>query len=442
MPVAEIEDKIVSLHAQQIIDCKCRPAIEIEVRTESGAIGLGAAPTGTSVGMHEAFVLRDGNPASYKGLSVHKAVEKALEIIRPALIGMNVFDQRAIDEKMIALDGTVDKHALGGNTIYSASIAVFRAAAASRGMPLYRHIAGGDLKTVPVPCFNVINGGRYENLVQPFNEFLIVPYGTDSIDTAIEMAVSIFHKIADVLTDYLGHKPQVASSYGYAAPSDDPAIVLSLMKKAIDACGYTNRVAFALDCASSEMYDKNSNTYLLKGDRVSADELIAYVQDLTEIFDFVFIEDLLDENDWDGYSRAVKALPRTLVLGDDLTVTSLPLLRRAHEMRAVEGFILKPNQVGTITEAMDAYRFAADHGMVAVPSGRSGGVVDDVVMDFSVGLQVPFQKNGAPRSGERIEKLNFLMRANARSSGCRLFDISPFLRFATKSIQEDQAASL
>ncbi|MFC3205843.1 phosphopyruvate hydratase [Aquamicrobium soli] len=424
-----MEDRIASVRAQQIIDCKCRPAVEVEIRTESGAVGRGAAPTGTSVGMHEAFVLRDGDPSSYNGLSVHKAVDKVLNVIGPALVGMNVFDQRAIDEKMIALDGTPDKRNLGGNTIYSASIAAFRAAADARRMPLYKHIAGRDIRTVPVPCFNIVNGGRYETLTQAFNEFLIVPYGTDSIDFAVEMAVTVFQKLGEVLAKHLGHKPQVASSYGYAAPSDDPEVILSLMREAIDACGYGDRIAFALDCASSEMYDSETGTYLLKGSRVSTDDLIAYAKGLTEKFDFVFIEDLLDENDWDGYAKAVRELTRTIVLGDDLTVTSPALLQRAHETHAVDGFILKPNQVGTITEAMDAHRFASEHGMISVPSGRSGGVVDDVVMDFSVGLEVPFQKNGAPRSGERIEKLNFLMRANAASPGCRLYDIRPLLRF-------------
>jgi enolase len=424
-----MQDKIISVRAQQIIDCKCRPAIEVEVQTESGAIGRGAAPTGTSVGMYEAFVLRDADPSTYNGLSVHNAVDKAVNVIGPALIGMNVFDQREIDEKMIALDGTPEKKNLGGNTIYSVSIATFRAAADSRRIPLYDHIAAGQIKTVPVPCFNVINGGRYEGFTQGFNEFLIVPYGTDSIDVSIEMAVAVFQKLSDVLTKHLGHKPHVASSYGYAAPSDDPEVLLTLMQQAIDECGFTGRIAFALDCASSEVYDKETGTYLLKGKRVSSDELIAYAKMLTEKFNFVFIEDLLDENDWEGYTKAVRELDRTIVLGDDLIVTNRDLLEKAHNTRAVDGFILKPNQVGTITEAMDAYHYADEHGMIAVPSGRSGGVVDDVVMDFSVGLQVPFQKNGAPRSGERIEKLNFLMRANARSAGCKLFDITPLLKF-------------
>jgi len=424
-----MEDKITSVRAQQIIDCKCRPAVEVEIRTESGALGRGAAPTGTSVGMYEAYVLRDGDPGSYNGLGVRTAVRNVEDIIAPALLGMNVFDQKAIDQKMIELDGTPNKQQLGGNTIYSVSIAAFRAAADRCRIPLYEYIAGGEIKTVPVPCFNVINGGRYDGFTQAFNEFLIVPYGTDSVETAVEMAVMVFQKLNDVLTSFLGTKPQVASSYGYAAPSDDPEVLLNLMLKAIELCGYSGRIAFALDCASSEFYDKENHTYLLKGKRVSTDELIEYVKGLTEKFNFVFIEDLLDENDWEGYRKATQQIKRTIILGDDLTVTQLSMLERAYRIHAVDGFILKPNQVGTITEAMEAYHFANEHGLITVPSGRSGGVVDDVVMDFSVGLQVPFQKNGAPRSGERIEKLNFLMRASARSPACQLYDIQPLLKF-------------
>ncbi|MFC6377349.1 phosphopyruvate hydratase [Tatumella terrea] len=422
-------DKIVAIEALQIIDCKCRPAVEVVVRSESGAIGRGAAPTGTSVGMHEAFVLRDGDKSTYNGLSVHRAVENIETIIAPALIGMNIFDQLAIDKKMIELDGTVNKSKLGGNAIYSVSIAVFRAAADAQRIPLYKYIAGGDIKTVPVPCFNVINGGNYERFSQTFNEFLIVPYVCESVDESIEMAVTVFQKLHQVLTKFMGSPPQVASSYGYAAPSDDPEVVLNLMQEAIDQCGYTGRIAFALDCASSEFYDAETNTYLLKGERISSEQLIEYTRTLTERYDFVFIEDLLDENDWAGYQSAVRALPRTLILGDDLTVTKLEFLQRAFEEKAVAGFILKPNQVGTISEAMEAYHFAIEKNMIVVPSGRSGGLVDDVVMDFSVGLQVPLQKNGAPRSGERIEKLNFLMRANASSEDCHLYDISTLIRF-------------
>jgi enolase len=221
----------------------------------------------------------------------------------------------------------------------------------------------------------------------------------------------------------------VARSYGYVAPSEDPEVVLSLMQEAIDQCGYTDQMAFALDCASSEMYDASSGTYYLKGERVSSRELVDYVKGLTDHFDFVFIEDLLDENDWDGYPVAVSEIPRTIILGDDLIVTNKSRLERACATKAVEGFILKPNQVGTITEALDTYDYGLDRGLIAVPSGRSGGVIDDVVMDLSVGLQVAFQKNGAPRSGERIEKLNFLMRAADSISDCSLADVAGMVKF-------------
>ena len=329
----------------------------------------------SSVGMHEAFVLRDGDPENYDGLSVHKAVENARSIIGPALHGMNVFDQQAIDGKMIELDGTPDKRKLGGNAIYSSSIAAFRAAADSLRVPLFRHIAGEDIRTVPVPCFNVVNGGRHGNLTQSFNEFILAPLGAETVDDAVRIGVTVFHRLADVLHEHLGEPPRVASSYGYAAPSDDPEVILSLMQRAIDRCGYGDRVAFALDCASSEMYDDTTGTYLLKGNRVSSDELIAYAGYLSEKFRLVFIEDLLDENDWNGHAKAVRELDRTIVLGDDLTVTSIEFLKKAHALKAVEGFVLKPNQVGTISEALDAWRFAREHGMIAVPSGRSGGVV-------------------------------------------------------------------
>lgn len=424
-----MEDKIVAVAAQQLIDCKCRPVVEVVIDTASGGSGRGSAPTGSSVGMHEAFILRDGDPANYDGLSVHKAVEIARHVIGPALLGMNVFDQRAIDTKMIELDGTPNKRALGGNTIYSASIAALRAAADSVRTPVYKYMAGGDITTVPVPCFNVVNGGHYGNFTQSFNEFLLVPHGADTIDEAVRIGVSVFRKLAEVLEEHLGESPRVASSYGYAAPSDDPELVLALMERAVDLCGHRDKVAFALDCASSGMHDRESATYPLKGRRVCGDELIAYAAMLTGKWPIVFIEDLLDENDWEGHRKAVEALDRTIVVGDDLTVTNVEFLRKAHALNAIEGFVLKPNQVGTISEALDAWRFAREHGMIAVPSGRSGGVVDDVVMDLSVGLQVPLQKNGAPRSGERIEKLNFLMRASASSPGCTLHDISGLLKF-------------
>jgi len=421
--------RIESVRARQLIDCNCRPIVEVEVRTEGGFVGRGAAPTGQSVGMYEAFVLRDNDPDVYKGLGVNQAVENVRQVIAPALIGQPVDDQRALDGLMIALDGTENKSNLGGNAIYSTSIACFRAAAATAGVPLYQYLGGDDVATVPVPSFNMVNGGRYGDMVQPFNEFIVMPYKAESIFEAVEMGVDLFDVMSDVLERYVGSPPKVARSYGYVAPSEDPEIVLSLMQEAIDRCGYAHKMAFALDCASSMMYDSATATYYLKGERVSSEDLISYAKDLTEKFNFVFIEDLLDENDWDGYPRAVREIPRTIILGDDLIATNLARLKRAEAMGAVEGFLLKPNQVGTISEALETYRYAVEHDLIAVPSGRSGGVIDDVVMDLSVGLQAAFQKNGAPRSGERIEKLNFLMRAADSIPDCSLADVASIVKF-------------
>ncbi len=421
--------KISAVHARQIIDCKCRPMVEVDVVTDNGCLGRGCAPTGSSVGKFESFVLRDNDPNEYMGMSVHKAVDNVNNIIAPALIGKEVTDQTEIDGIMIDLDGTKDKIRLGGNAVYSVSIAALRAAAEVNRMPLYNYLASGPVKTVPVPSFNVVNGGRYDTLTQPFNEFIIMPYGADDIYHAVEMGVLTFKCLEKVIKERTGEKPQTASSYGYAAPSEDPAEILEIISEAVDRCGYTGKMGYALDCASSEMYDSSTKTYLLHGKRVSSDELIGYMKELTEKFNFVFVEDLLDEEDWDGYAKAHAAIHRTNILGDDFIVTNMERLERAHKADSIDGFILKPNQVGTITEALYTYEYAVENGLIATPSGRSGGVVGDVVMDLAVGLQVGFIKNGAPRSGERIDKLNFLMRACDLNPGCRMADISSILKF-------------
>lgn len=421
--------KIKNIIARQLVDCKCRPMVEVDIITESGVIGRGSAPTGSSVGMYEAFVLRDNDPAEYNGMSVHKAAENVEKVIRPALIGMDVTDQRSIDDKMIALDGTPNKSNLGGNAIYSTSIACLRAAANASGVLTYRYLADGDIKTVPVPSFNVINGGRYGDITLAFNEFLLVPYKAENITEAVRIGITVFHKLNDIIKEYIGTEPVIGRSYGWAAPSGDPEVVLSLMEKAATACGFGDKVAFALDCASNGMYDKKSNTYLLKGKRVSSGELISYTESLCGKFPLIFVEDLLDEDDWEGFTQAVRQINRSVIIGDDITVTNIDRIKRAYESKAIDGFVFKPNQVGSISQALDAYDFARQHNLVTIPSGRAGGVTDDIVMDLAVGLQVQLIKNGAPRSGERIDKLNFLMRAASLYPDCKLADLSSIIKF-------------
>ena len=421
--------RIRSVHARQLIDCKCRPMVEVDVITEGGAVGTASAPTGTSVGMYESCVLRDGDPAEYNGLSVHKAVANVNDIIAPALIGKNVLDQEALDQIMIDLDGTPDKHVLGGNAIYSVSVACYRAAAAALGRPLYDYIAGGQIRTVPIPSFNVMNGGNNAGIRHAFNEFIVMPYRAKDIEQAVEIAVKVFQKLGSVIREYTGAEPRVGGSYGWCAPSEDPEVCLNLIQKAIDLCGYTAECAFALDCASSEMYDKEQRRYYLNGSYVTSDELIAYMKGLTERHNFVFIEDLLDENDWEGFRKAHEEITRSFIIGDDFTVSNIDRIRKAYEQQAVDGFILKPNQVGTISEALVSHRFAQERNLFSITSGRSGGVVGDVVMDLAVGLQIPFIKNGCPRSGERIDKLNFLMRVKDSYPGCHMAKIDDIVRF-------------
>lgn len=421
---------ISDITARQILDTKGRPLVEVEVRTSGGHIGRGAAPTGQTVGMHESFVLRDNDFNEYFGLSVHKAVDNVRNVIAPALIGQDVGDQVGIDALMTSLDGSARKTELGGNAIYSASIACLRAAAAAAGRPVYRHVARGPLDTVPVPVFNVVNGGRTNAAGQAFSEFLIAPYRAESIFEAVEIGVTVFHTLAGVIERATRRPVTVGNSYGYAAPSRDPRTVLNLLRDAADECGVADKVAFALDCASSDMYDQATKTYALNGARVESAELVGCVQELTEEFDLLFVEDICDENDWEGFALAARELSRTLVLGDDLIVTNEARLHRAIREGAVNGFVLKPNQIGTISEALRTHETAIANGLISIPSGRSGGVVDDIVMDLAVGLQAPFQKNGAPRSGERIEKLNFLMRAAEEIGDCRLADLTPLARFS------------
>jgi enolase len=424
-----VSELIAELRAREVLDCKCRPTVEVEVVTSGGHRGLGAAPTGESVGKQESCVLRDGVPHRYSGMGVRRAVANVEDVIRPALLGLPVADQAGVDAVMIELDGTADKSHLGGNAIYSVSVAVLRAAAAAAGVPTYRHIAEEPLATVPVPTFNVINGGRYPGVVQPFNEFLIVPHGADDIQEAVEMGVRTYSALRGVLSAYLGAPPLIGKSYGYVAPSAEPRIVLGLVRDAVEAAGYGGRMSFALDCASSAMYDADTDTYLLHNERVPRSALIDEIAALSAEFDLLFVEDLFDENDWHGHEEAVAQLNRTLILGDDLIVSNRCRLELALRRTAVDGFIFKPNQVGTITEALETFHYATTHGLLAIPSGRSGGVVGDIVMDLAVGLQAPFQKNGAPRSGERIEKLNFLLRAADSIEACRLSELTALARY-------------
>jgi len=422
--------KISKVCARQILDSKCRPIIEVDVITQDGVLGRGSASTGTSVGMYEAVVLLDGDPNKFDGKSVYKAIDNVNRIIGPAITGMDVTAQEDIDAKMIALDGTPNKARLGGNAIYATSIACIQAAARAAKQPLYRYIAGEPIKTLPIPTFNSINGGSYGDFCMCIQEFTFCPYKADSMAEAVEIAMKVFPMIGKVITEYQKGEPaKVGHYYGWQPPTEDPEVTMALLHEAVRRCGYENKVAYALDCASSEVYDADSDTYYMNGRRVKRDSMIDFAKRMSEKYNFLYIEDLLDENDWEGYREAMAAIDRTILIGDDFIVTNEQRLRRAYEEHAIGGFIFKPNQVGTITESLRTHRFAKEHGLITVPSQRGGGVIDDVVMDICLAMQVPAVKNSAPRSGERIYACNALYRAADENPNAKLFDYSGLQKF-------------
>lgn len=425
-----MDTRIKNIHARQIMDCKFRPVVEVDVTLACGIVGRGSSPTGTSVGSYEAKVIRDNKADRFCGMSVFQAVSNVNDILGPALIGMDVVDQESIDRKMIQMDGTADKSALGGNAIYSISIACADAAAQAEKRSLYQHFAGGGIKTLPLPTANSIIGGPYPDKTVCFQEFTFCPYKAESMTEAMEIISRVHKEIGLVFSREFGVSPAPrGNSHGWMPPSEDPEVILDLLTEAVQKSGYSEKIAYVLDMAASEMYDAESKTYYMNGKRLSGDEQIAYVKRLTEKYNFLFIEDPLDENDWEGYKKAKQEITRTLLIGDDLTVTNPILLKRAYEEKAVDGFIFKPNQVGTVTEALEAHRFAKEHGMLTIPSQRGGGVIWDTVMDMGVGLEVEACKSCCPRGGESVYAMNCLYRAADENPEAKIFDFTPLVRF-------------
>ncbi len=425
-----MDTRIRSIHARQVMDCKFRPVLEAAVELECGIAGQGAAPTGTSVGSYEAEVLRDNDKESFRGLSVFQAIENVNTVIAPALKGMDIMDQRAIDERMIELDGTMNKSRLGGNAIYSVSIACLRAAAEVQKKSVYQVVAGEPLKTVPLPTANSIIGGPYANYTVCFQEFTFCPYKAKDMTEAMEIIFHVHREIGEVFSRAWGGQPApIGNSHGWMPPTEDPEEIMQMLSEAVKACGYEDKTAYALDMASTEMYDKDTDTYYLNGRQISAEEQIAYVRKMTEKYPFLFIEDVLQENDWEGYRRATEEITRTILIGDDLTITNPALLKRAYEEKAVQGFIFKPNQIGTITEAIEARKYAKEHHMLTIPSQRGGGTIWDVVIDLGVGLEAEACKSCAPRGGESVYAMNCIYRASQENPDATMFDFTSFVRF-------------
>jgi len=404
--------KIRHIKARQVLDGNGRPVPEVDIITEDGYLGRAGASTGTSVGKNESYVMRDGDPNLFGGLSVYKAIDNIEKVIAPALLGIDVQDQEKIDRTMIELDGTRYKTRLGGNAIYAVSVAAMRAAAAANGKPLFLYLAGEKkIEYIFTPTSNVVNGGIYNDKTLAFQEFMIMPHGVSTGFEAIRIIVEVFQRLGQIIKKINGRSANMGNYSGYGAPSDDPFEVFEMMAAAVEELGYKKNVVYAIDCASSEFYDEEAGGYKYRGEIVSRDKIIDVLAALAEKYPIAFIEDALQEEDFEGFKLASQRI-NSVLIGDDFLCTSLDRAKKAVGMGATRGMIFKPNQAGTITEAMETAHYMIEQGMLVVPSGRAGGVLDSPEKEIGLALGCPLTKTGAPRSASRTAGMNFLARTS------------------------------
>ncbi|MER2491980.1 phosphopyruvate hydratase [Catenovulum sediminis] len=407
---------IAKIHAREIIDSRGNPTIEADVTLESGAFGRAAAPSGASTGTREALELRDGDKARFLGKGVLKAVANVNDLIAPALAGKDALNQAEIDKVMIDLDGTENKDKLGANAILAVSLAVAKAAAAEKGVALYEHIA--DLNgtsgqfSMPLPMMNIINGGEHADNNVDIQEFMIQPVGAKTFKQAIQMGAEIFHNLKKVLAAK-GYNTAVGDEGGFAPDLKSNAEALSVIVEAVEKAGYkmNEEVTLALDCAASEFY--KDGQYNLKGDgrTFNSAEFGDYLADLTAQYPIVSIEDGLDESDWDGWKLLTDKLgDKVQLVGDDLFVTNTKILKRGIEQSIGNSILIKFNQIGSLTETLEAIKLAKDAGFTAVISHRSGETEDATIADLAVGTAAGQIKTGSMSRSDRVAKYNQLLR--------------------------------
>lgn len=414
---------ITDVYARQVLDSRGNPTVEIEVFTDLGGFGRALVPSGASTGQFEAVELRDGDKEYYLGKSVLKAVENVNTELADEIIGLDVFDQVGIDNLMIELDGTDNKGRLGANAILGVSIAVARAAADELGIPLYNYVGGFNAKQLPVPMMNILNGGEHADNSVDIQEFMVMPVGAKSFEHALQMGAEIFHSLRKVLQE-AGHNTAVGDEGGFAPNLKSNEEALSTIVKAIEVAGYKpgHEVMIAMDVASSEMYEDGK--YVLKGEGVekSTEEMISWYEELIEKYPIVSIEDGLDENDWEGWKELTSRLGKKVQLvGDDLFVTNTERLAKGIENGVANALLVKVNQIGTLTETLDAVEMANKAGYTAVMSHRSGETEDTTIADLAVALNTGQIKTGAPSRTDRVAKYNQLLRIEDE-----LFDTAVF----------------
>ncbi len=408
--------EIVKITGREILDSRGNPTVEVEVVLDSGFIGRAAVPSGASTGENEAIELRDGDKQRYLGKGVLKAVENVNEIIAPALFGMSALDQRSIDQKLIELDGTKTKSNLGANAMLGVSLAVAKAAAAELDIPLYRYIGGTNAYVLPVPMMNIINGGSHSDAPIAFQEFMIRPVGTCCFREGLRMGAEVFHALKKVL-HARGLSTAVGDEGGFAPALEGTEDALNSIIEAIRTAGYEpgKDVTIALDCASSEFYKDGVYDYSkfegANGAKRSADEQVAYLKELTEKYPIDSIEDGMSENDWAGWKKLTEAIGgKCQLVGDDLFVTNVEFLRRGIAEGCANSILIKVNQIGTLSETLDAIDMAHRHGYTSVTSHRSGETEDTTIADIAVATNSGQIKTGSLSRTDRIAKYNQLLR--------------------------------
>ena len=408
--------RIESIKGREILDSRGNPTVEVEVRLESGITGRASVPSGASTGENEALELRDNDKSRYGGKGVLKAVNNVNNVIAPALTGWSVLQQRAIDKKMLELDGTKTKSKLGANAILGVSLAVAKAAANYLNIPLYRYIGGVNTYTLPVPMMNIINGGSHSDAPIAFQEFMIRPIGAESFREGLRMGAEVFHALKKVLHDR-GLSTAVGDEGGFAPSLNGTEDALESIISAIKAAGYEpgKDIMIGMDCASSEFYKNGIYDYTIfegeKGKKRTSDEQIDYLEELINKYPIDSIEDGMSENDWDGWKKLTERIgDRCQLVGDDLFVTNVEFLSKGIEMGCGNSILIKVNQIGSLSETLDAIEMAHRHGYTTVTSHRSGETEDATIADIAVATNSGQIKTGSLSRSDRMAKYNQLLR--------------------------------
>ncbi|MCZ7408501.1 phosphopyruvate hydratase [Parvimonas micra] len=407
---------IVEIYAREVLDSRGNPTVEVEVTTENGIVGSAIVPSGASTGVHEAVELRDGDKTRYLGKGTLNAVNNVNEIIAEELIGFDVFDQVGVDRALIQIDGTENKSKLGANAILGVSMAVARAAAIESDTPLYEYIGGVNAKTLPVPMMNILNGGEHADNNVDIQEFMVMPAGACSFKEALRMGTEVFHNLKSVLKSK-GYNTAVGDEGGFAPNLNSNEEALKTIMEAIEKAGYVagKDIFLALDVASSEMYENGKYNFKGEGKIYSSEELVNYYCDLVEKYPIISIEDGLSEDDWDGWKLLTEKIGNKVQLvGDDLFVTNYSRLNTGIEKGIANSILIKLNQIGTITETLDAIELAKTHGYTCVISHRSGETEDTTIADLAVAVNAGQIKTGSASRTDRICKYNQLLRIEDR----------------------------